>query len=251
MRRLVWVLVAFLGVGFTLAAQGNGLGRGAQGKGNSGRAGGKAASGDFRPEDRGLIAGFYRSAVGKKAVMAATGIFLFGWIFAHMVGNLKVFMGPEHFNEYAALLRTMGAPALPHTTLLWIVRALMVIARPLDRTAGASQRFQMLANVAAPQFAVGLESEVACVLRGTRPTPSGPRAAPRRRLPAPGRTGRPCARRPHWPRAVPPCRRPRAPLRHGQARPPGSRRIPCRRPPAVPAAVRRRHVGAAHAVSRS
>jgi len=74
------------------------------------------------------IVGFYRSAVGKKAVMAVTGIFLFGWIFAHMVGNLKVFMGPEHFNEYAAWLRTMGAPAMPHSVALWIVRALMALA---------------------------------------------------------------------------------------------------------------------------
>jgi len=74
------------------------------------------------------IVGFYRSAVGKKAVMAVTGIFLFGWIFAHMVGNLKVFMGPEHFNEYAAWLRTMGAPAMPHSVALWIARALMALA---------------------------------------------------------------------------------------------------------------------------
>lgn len=74
------------------------------------------------------IVNFYRSAVGKKAVMAVTGVFLFGWIFAHMVGNLKVFMGPEHFNEYAAWLRTMGAPAMPHSVALWLVRALMVIA---------------------------------------------------------------------------------------------------------------------------
>ena len=74
------------------------------------------------------LADLYRSAIGKKAVMAVTGAFLFGWIFAHMVGNLKVYLGPEHFNEYAKWLRTMGAPAIPNDTLLWIVRALLLVA---------------------------------------------------------------------------------------------------------------------------
>lgn len=74
------------------------------------------------------IGSFYRSALGKKAVMAVTGIFLFGWIFAHMLGNLKIFLGPEHLNEYAKWLRVMGAPAMPNSALLWIVRALMFVA---------------------------------------------------------------------------------------------------------------------------
>ncbi|HEV7920565.1 MAG TPA: succinate dehydrogenase cytochrome b subunit [Thermoanaerobaculia bacterium] len=74
------------------------------------------------------IASFYRTALGKKAVMAVTGAFLAGWVLAHMAGNLKIFMGPEHLNEYAKWLRTMGAPAMPHSALLWIVRILMVVA---------------------------------------------------------------------------------------------------------------------------
>jgi succinate dehydrogenase / fumarate reductase cytochrome b subunit len=74
------------------------------------------------------LAGFYRSAIGKKAVMAVTGIFLFGWIFMHMVGNLKVYMGPEHYNEYARFLVTMGSPLLPNRGALIIVRTLLLIA---------------------------------------------------------------------------------------------------------------------------
>src|SRR5512141_546296 len=74
------------------------------------------------------IGSFYRSALGKKAVMAVTGVILFGWIFAHMVGNLKLYLGPEHLNEYARFLRVMGAPALPHETLLWISRVVLLIA---------------------------------------------------------------------------------------------------------------------------
>ena len=58
---------------------------------------------------------FWRSAVGKKWVMALSGIALLGFVFAHMVGNLKVYLGAEHLNEYAEWLREVrraGAP--PH-----------------------------------------------------------------------------------------------------------------------------------------
>jgi succinate dehydrogenase / fumarate reductase cytochrome b subunit len=74
------------------------------------------------------IVSFYRSSIGKKAVMAVTGAFLFGWVFLHMLGNLKVYTGPEHFNAYAQFLITMGAPLLPNKTALIIVRALLIIA---------------------------------------------------------------------------------------------------------------------------
>ena len=74
------------------------------------------------------IGNFYRSAIGKKAVMAITGVFLFGWIFAHMAGNLKLYFGPEHMNDYAHWLRTIGAPAVPETALLWVTRILLVVA---------------------------------------------------------------------------------------------------------------------------
>src|SRR5438874_11044026 len=76
----------------------------------------------------GWLSDFWASAIGKKAVMALTGIFLFGWIFAHMLGNLKIYFGAEHFNTYAQWLRTMGAPAMPNDVPLWIVRGLLVIA---------------------------------------------------------------------------------------------------------------------------
>ena len=38
---------------------------------------------------------FYSTAVGKKWVMALTGIGLMGFVFVHMVGNLKMFLGPD------------------------------------------------------------------------------------------------------------------------------------------------------------
>src|SRR5438132_11252439 len=60
--------------------------------------------------------------------MALTGAFLFGWIFLHMVGNLKLYLGPEHMNEYAKWLRVMGSPAMPNSGLLWLMRAGLVVA---------------------------------------------------------------------------------------------------------------------------
>lgn len=65
---------------------------------------------------------FYRSAVGKKWVMALTGIALMGYVFAHMVGNLKVYMGAEDINHYGEFLRELLVPLLPRTVTLWLMR---------------------------------------------------------------------------------------------------------------------------------
>ncbi|HVS33637.1 MAG TPA: succinate dehydrogenase cytochrome b subunit [Thermoanaerobaculia bacterium] len=74
------------------------------------------------------IGNFYRSAIGKKAVMAITGVILFGWIFLHMVGNIKLYLGPEPMNEYAHWLRALGAPAMPETGALWASRIILLLA---------------------------------------------------------------------------------------------------------------------------
>lgn len=74
------------------------------------------------------IGSFYRSAIGKKAVMAVTGVVMFGWILAHMLGNLKLFLGPEKLNHYAEWLQVMGAPLLPPTAALWISRLVTLLA---------------------------------------------------------------------------------------------------------------------------
>ncbi len=71
---------------------------------------------------------FWRSAVGKKWVMAVTGIMLLGFVLAHMVGNLKIYLGASHMNAYAEWLRTLGEPALPRTVLLWGMRIGLALA---------------------------------------------------------------------------------------------------------------------------
>lgn len=71
---------------------------------------------------------FYRSAIGKKAVMAVTGLILFGFVLGHMAGNLKAFLGAGAFNHYAEWLRSVGEPAVPHGGLLWVARAVLLVA---------------------------------------------------------------------------------------------------------------------------
>ena len=65
---------------------------------------------------------FYRSAIAKKWLMAISGIVLLGFVFAHMIGNLKLFLGESHLNAYAEWLRDFGEPAFPRSFLLWCLR---------------------------------------------------------------------------------------------------------------------------------
>src|SRR5213594_4637036 len=66
------------------------------------------------------------SLIGKKVIMAVTGVILLLFVIAHLLGNLKVFQGAEHFNAYAAGLRTLGAPFFPRGLLLWVARIVLV-----------------------------------------------------------------------------------------------------------------------------
>jgi succinate dehydrogenase / fumarate reductase, cytochrome b subunit len=81
---------------------------------------------------------FYDSAVGKKAVMAVTGIILLGYVLAHMIGNIKIYQGADHMNEYAHWLRTIGEPALPHNVALWLMRSVLILAFVLHIHAAAA-----------------------------------------------------------------------------------------------------------------
>ena len=67
------------------------------------------------------VARFYESTIGKKAIMAVTGLILFGFLIAHMLGNLQIFLGPAVMNHYAETLH--GNPPL-----LWSVRIVLLIS---------------------------------------------------------------------------------------------------------------------------
>jgi len=64
----------------------------------------------------------YQTAVGKKYVMAITGVGLLGFVVVHMLGNLKLYQGPTDIHLYAEGLRTLGKPFLPELTILWLLR---------------------------------------------------------------------------------------------------------------------------------
>jgi succinate dehydrogenase / fumarate reductase cytochrome b subunit len=67
------------------------------------------------------VARFYDSSIGKKAVMAVTGLVLFGFLILHMLGNLQVFLGREVMNHYAETLH--GNPGL-----LWVARVVLLVS---------------------------------------------------------------------------------------------------------------------------
>ncbi|WP_329371987.1 succinate dehydrogenase [Streptomyces sp. NBC_00669] len=68
------------------------------------------------------------STVGKKAVMAVSGLVMLLYLVAHMLGNLKIFFGADDYNGYAHWLRTLGEPALHYEWALWIIRVVLVVA---------------------------------------------------------------------------------------------------------------------------
>lgn len=63
----------------------------------------------------------YRSTIGKKAIMAATGVIMVAFVIAHMAGNLQMFDGPVKMNGYAAFLKSTGE-------LLWVARLVLLVA---------------------------------------------------------------------------------------------------------------------------
>jgi len=67
------------------------------------------------------VSRFWHSSVGKKAVMAVTGLVMIGFLIIHVLGNLQVFSGPLKINEYSAALRRLGP-------LLWIARGGLIVA---------------------------------------------------------------------------------------------------------------------------
>jgi succinate dehydrogenase / fumarate reductase cytochrome b subunit len=65
-----------------------------------------------------ILAAFYRSSVGKKMIVAVTGIILILFVIGHLLGNLQIFIGPDWINVYSQHLRDLGP-------LLWLIRAFL------------------------------------------------------------------------------------------------------------------------------
>jgi succinate dehydrogenase / fumarate reductase, cytochrome b subunit len=63
--------------------------------------------------------GFLQTSVGKKYLMAVTGLILIGFVIGHMIGNLQIFAGQDKLNAYAQFLQGLGP-------LLWVVRLVLL-----------------------------------------------------------------------------------------------------------------------------
>jgi succinate dehydrogenase / fumarate reductase, cytochrome b subunit len=80
-----------------------------------------------------FLVDLYSTAVGKKYVMAITGIVMIGFVVVHMIGNLKMFQeaspdGAYQLDAYGIWLRELLYPGLPKYGVLWILRAGLLAA---------------------------------------------------------------------------------------------------------------------------
>ncbi len=69
---------------------------------------------------------FFASTIGRKLIMAVTGAMLFGFVIAHMLGNLQLYLGADAINQYSASLHE-----LLHGGGLWIARGVLLAAAGL------------------------------------------------------------------------------------------------------------------------
>src|SRR3989344_4949413 len=64
--------------------------------------------------------GLFISSIGKKMIVAVTGFILLGFVIAHLLGNLQIFLGPEWLNGYAEHLEDLPL-------LLWPARIFLLL----------------------------------------------------------------------------------------------------------------------------
>lgn len=77
------------------------------------------------------ITAFAQSTLGKKVIIAVTGLIMLGFLLGHVSGNLKVFLpdtqqGQADIDHYAEFLRSIGEPLLPHAGVLWMARVILL-----------------------------------------------------------------------------------------------------------------------------
>ena len=80
-----------------------------------------ASSASYSPSSRNPVFIWLFSSLGKKTVVAVTGLAMVGFVIGHLLGNLTIFLGPDWLNAYAVHLRELGP-------LLWVVRIGLLLA---------------------------------------------------------------------------------------------------------------------------
>src|SRR6266498_5074809 len=63
----------------------------------------------------------FSDSIGRKAVMAVTGLLMILFVVMHLLGNLSIFAGPDGINAYAEKLHALGP-------VVWITRVVMLVA---------------------------------------------------------------------------------------------------------------------------
>ena len=74
----------------------------------------------------------WASTIGKKVIVAITGAILALYVILHALGNLKAIQGTgaggAAIDRYAEWLRTVGSPVIPRNGVLWVIRAILIVA---------------------------------------------------------------------------------------------------------------------------
>jgi succinate dehydrogenase / fumarate reductase cytochrome b subunit len=76
---------------------------------------------DSQADTMNLFSGLFGSSLGKKYIMAITGLVMVGFVVVHMLGNLQVFLGPEAINDYGYFLQSKPE-------LVWPARIGLLVA---------------------------------------------------------------------------------------------------------------------------
>ena len=82
-----------------------------------------------------FVIALWHTVIGKKVVMAVTGVILVAFVIVNMIGNLKIFSGTEEINAYSRFLREIGSPGVSYRQLLWLVRIVLLVCVALHITA--------------------------------------------------------------------------------------------------------------------
>lgn len=80
-----------------------------------------AAAATVRTKSGGFISEFCHSSVGRKMIVAATGVILILFVIGHLLGNLQIFIGPDWINGYSQHLHDLGP-------ILWMIRAFLLVS---------------------------------------------------------------------------------------------------------------------------
>ncbi|MFL5575428.1 MAG: succinate dehydrogenase cytochrome b subunit [Gemmatimonadaceae bacterium] len=106
-----------------------------------------------------FLLNFWRSTIGKKVVMAVTGLIGVGFIVGHLLGNLQMFEGAEKMNGYAHFLKSLGG-------LLWLVR-LVLIGAVILHVVAAYQLTRLRQQARPVGYASGGQREVSTLASRT------------------------------------------------------------------------------------